>query len=370
MPLVSNQDVGVKEQKPKVMLTQILIVPDFVEKYLDIDTRLRLRKTCKTIREIINEKLLHIDGLNYNFIGNCIDISTNEDFKVLYKIIEGGLRVRYWDREKVINTNNDEEKVEIIQQDLMSILCNEKLRIDTLRIESNLTTSFNKKPPIGMRALRNTFIQVPNKRNVRNLEYFVYEVNEAFIVTLNTIDPVHLKFLYLSMQFLNYSPGFWEDLNNLEQWKLLKSLIVRCPQLTVSDITRFFTHFENAHLKIRSFYGLLDFTLIHNSVMELKNKLLQNFNLKQLKIRVDMEIRDSDFENIKASLQQYNTNNTPYPFWFSIPYPDSDKKLELLVETKMIWFKGPCYVEGEEDTEEEEVEDEMLPLIPLNFNDF
>ena len=56
---------------------------------------------------------------------------------------------------------------------------------------------------------------------------------------------------------------------------------------------------------------------------------------------------DIVFKRIKASLQQYKINNDPYPCRACIPYPDSDKKFKMLVTKKMIWFKGPCYVEGD-----------------------
>ena len=68
---------------------------------------------------------------------------------------------------------------------------------------------------------------------------------------------------------------------------------------------------------------------------------------------MDWEIQNSDFEEINASLQQYNTNNAPYPCWITIPYPDSEKKLKMLVKRKMIWFKGPSYVEEEGSGDEE-----------------
>ncbi|EFP10414.1 hypothetical protein CRE_22927 [Caenorhabditis remanei] len=58
------------KEKPQVTLVQVLNVPDFVEQYLDIDTRLCLRKTCTTIRKIVNEKRLHIGCLNREIFWN------------------------------------------------------------------------------------------------------------------------------------------------------------------------------------------------------------------------------------------------------------------------------------------------------------
>ena len=70
---------------------------------------------------------------------------------------------------------------------------------------------------------------------------------------------------------------------------------------------------------------------------------------------------DSEFEDIKASLQKYNTNNNWWPCWVNIPYPASDKKLQLRVKNDVILFKGPCYAKEEGTDEEEDDENEMLP---------
>ncbi|KAF1763128.1 hypothetical protein GCK72_011394 [Caenorhabditis remanei] len=363
MSLVSNQDVVVKEEKPEVTLAQILNVPDFVENYLDIDTRLRLRKTCFNIRKIINEKLLNIDRLTYKFEAKFTEISTNGDF-------EGGLRVKYWDKEKVINTDDEEDQAEIIQRHFMSIFGHEKLRIDTLRIEDRSVGWFMKESRIGKRALRRTFNELFNKLKVRNLEYYTVVIDSFLVVLLRTIDPDHLKFLEIDIHtLLENKEMFYGHLYDLEEWKRLKSLKFD-GLLKFSEIISDYTHFENAYLVIyesqdNDEYCLSDLPL-HTFVMELKDKLLQNPNLKQLKFLMNWDIQDSDVEDIKASLQQYNTDNAPFPCWISIPYPDSDKKLEMLVnkqfisENLIIWFKGPCYVKGEweEDSSDEDDEDD------------
>ncbi|KAF1763131.1 hypothetical protein GCK72_011397 [Caenorhabditis remanei] len=369
MPLVFNQDVVVEEEKPKVTLTQILNVPDFVENHLDIDTRLCLRATCTTIRKIINEKLLDIDCLIYKCNQNIIEISTNRDFKISYKIIGGGLRVKYWDKEKVINTDDEVDQIEIIQRDFMSIFGQGKMKIETLRIEDRPGNGFFRHSEIGKRALLRTFNELFNKLKVRNLEYSADDWDFALVVALRTIDPEHLKILQIDIESLEDDIYYIDrSLFHLEEWK-------RC-LCYASDVP------------------------VHAVVMKLKDQILLNPTLKQMKIRMNWKITDRDFEYIKASLQQYNTDNAPFPCWVSIPYPDSEKKLELLVEKKMIWFKGPCYVEGEEeedeedssdeeerdeeeDDEEDEVgedaeegdeeeeldEDEILPLNALNLND-
>ncbi|KAF1763129.1 hypothetical protein GCK72_011395 [Caenorhabditis remanei] len=366
MSLVSNQDVVVKEEKPEVTLAQILNVPDFVENYLDIDTRLRLRKTCFNIRKIINEKLLNIDCLTYKFEGRFTEISTNGDFKVSYEIIEGGLRVKYWDKEKVINTDDEEDQAEIIQRHFMSIFGHEKLRIDTLRIEDRSGS----RSRIGKRTLRRTLNELFNKLKIRNLEYYTVVIDSFLVVLLRTIDPEHLKFLQIDMHtLLENKEMFYGDLYDLEEWKRLKSLNFD-GMLKFSEIISDFTHFENAYLVIYGSqwydrYNLSDLPL-HTFVMELKDKLLQNPNLKQHQLKIRMHREDSDIEDIKASLQQYNTDNAPFPCWISIPYPDSDKKLEMLVDKEfisnnlIIWFKGPCYVKGEweEDSSDEEDKDD------------
>ncbi|KAF1763133.1 hypothetical protein GCK72_011399 [Caenorhabditis remanei] len=314
MSLVFNLDVVVEDENPEVTLAQILNVPDFVEKYLDIDTKLCLRATCTIIREIINKKQLYIDCLNYKCNGKIIEISTNRGFNVSYEIIKKGLIVKYWNKEKVINTNNDEENVERIQRDLMSILCSEKLRIDTFGIEDNVTTEYHHEPHIGMIVLKNTLNQVPNKLKIKSLEYFVEELDEVLLETLKTIDPENLEFLKLRVTpFMYNCTPIWRDVYNLEQWKRLKTIDVRFPQLKVPHITRFFTHVENVHLKTDYFNGFIDCGPVHHFVMELIDKLLENSTLKQLKIRVDEAMSDTDFEDINESLQQYNTSNVPYP---------------------------------------------------------
>ncbi|EFP10424.1 hypothetical protein CRE_22933 [Caenorhabditis remanei] len=358
---IDNGEFQLKKEVKEVTLAHVLNIPEFDGRYLNIDARLRLRKTCKTIREALSEKSLNIDNFFYRSNRTDIGISTNDNFYVIYKIIEGGLSVMNEDSEKFFNMN-EEEQIEMIQLDLTSILGHEKLRIDSFIIEHSRRTE---ELPIGMKALQNTFDQVPNKLKVRNLEYVVEENREVFLDTLKTMDPKHLKSLKLWIKLGpdNWVPR-WDELNNVEQWKHLKSLYVDYWGLDVLDVIRFFTHLENAHLKIESFYDCLEGIPLHDLLMRFKDKLLQNHNLKQFKVRAERQIRNSHFEIVNATFQQYNTNNTPYPCWISFPYPDSDKKLEMLVERKMIWFKGPCYVEGEweeeidHDDDEEEDEDE------------
>ncbi|KAF1763147.1 hypothetical protein GCK72_011413 [Caenorhabditis remanei] len=331
-------------------LAQVVNVPNFVEKYVDLDTRLRLRKTSPTIREIINGKMLEIDWLHFKCNGLFFEISTSEDFKVTYEIVEGGLQVTNGDSEKFFSARREEEQIKIIQRDLMSILCSEKLRINTLRIrnDDSSTSDDDVKPTTAMTILRNTLNQVPKKLKISKLEFWVDELDDVFIETLKNIDSEHLESLDLLFGYFhsNLTP-VWNDLHNLEEWKRLKSIVAGHTKFVVSETIRLYSHVQNARFAIEHFDYTSDNMSIHNSIMELKDKLLQNPNLKQFKMKSLYAMSDSDFENLKASLQQFNTSNTPYPCWITIPYPDSDKKLELLVEKKMIWFKGPCYVEGE-----------------------
>ncbi|KAF1763151.1 hypothetical protein GCK72_011417 [Caenorhabditis remanei] len=346
---IDKLEFQIKEDVQKVTLAQILNVPNFVENYLDIRTRLRLRKTCKTIREILNEKPLYKDCVNYKYNDLVIEISTDGGFKISYQLIKEGLRVRYWNKEKVINATIG-EMVEIIQRDLMSILCSQKLKIDTFEIKGDSYTSG--KHPIGELALRFTFNQLPNKLKICNLEYSIEKKDGLLIALLKRIDPEHLKCLTLTNSFSDNIS--FKDLYNLEQWKGLKSLKVYNWKLTELDDLRFFTHVENAHLEIGIYQWY--FPPLQNILMELKDKLLENPNLKQFKIEARYGVDARHVKEIRSIFQQYNTNNAQYPCWVSIPYPDSDKKLQLLVKKKMIWFKGPCYVKGEweEDSDEEE----------------
>ena len=133
-----------------------------------------------------------------------------------YGIIEGGLRVTNGDKRKFINAEHEEDQIKIIQRDLMTILCSEKLRIDTLDIDDR-TTVFEKEPPIGMIVLQNTLNQMLNKRKVRNLDFSARSLDEVFIETLKNIEPEHLKFLQLSCT------SVWKELYNLEQWRRLKT---------------------------------------------------------------------------------------------------------------------------------------------------
>ncbi|EFP10400.1 hypothetical protein CRE_22966 [Caenorhabditis remanei] len=355
---IDNEEFGLKKME-EITLAQVLNVPDFGARYLDIDTRLRLRKTCTTIREIINQKPLHIDCLHYECEGENIEISTNEGFKVTYKINEEGLKVTSRDRVKSINAESEEKKIKLIQQDLMSILCSEKLRINTLRIESD---QMSLGPRIGMKALRNTLNQIPNKLKINNLEYFVLESRDVVLkAALKKIDPEHLRFLQRKNESF-----YWASILNIytaasiKEWKRLKSLKISCPKLLIPDIINSYTHFEYAHLEICRFYGRSDI-MLSKYIIVLIDKLLQNPNLKQLKICAENEMGAVEFQDINGILQQYN-NNAPYSCWISIPYPDSDKKLEMLVEKNMIWFKGPCYVKGELEEERSDEEDDMPPI--------
>ncbi|KAF1763154.1 hypothetical protein GCK72_011420 [Caenorhabditis remanei] len=261
-----------KGEQPKVTLAQILNVPDFVEKYLDIDSRLRLRKTCKTIRKILDEKPLHIDRLNYKCNGKFIEISTDGGFRVFYEIIEIGVKVTNGNKKKLIRKRFKKKQIKIIQRDLLSILGNGKLRIDSFRIEnSEISGLYDEKPPIGMRVLQNTVNRLTSKLNVKKMVYLVYVVDKALVEMVKVMNPEHFQSLQFSFERYLYNCTLdWKDLYNLEQWKQLKSLNIFYPFLAVSDIVNSYTHFENAHLKIRSFYDFFDENSIWDKFMQIK----------------------------------------------------------------------------------------------------
>ena len=176
--------------------------------------------------------------------------------------------MKYWDKEKVINTDDEVDQIEIIQRDFMSIFGQGKMKIETLRIEDRPGNGFFRHSEIGKRALLRTFNELFNKLKVRNLEYSADDWDFALVVALRTIDPEQLKFLKLEIKFMdNLFTTVWKDLPNLEQWKRLKTFDVRVPQVSVSDIISFNAHVENTFLTIDDFNKFVT----NDGVIQLKN---------------------------------------------------------------------------------------------------
>ncbi|EFP10402.1 hypothetical protein CRE_22937 [Caenorhabditis remanei] len=337
---IDNGSFDLRE-KVKTLEEVIGVMKEQILKYVDVKTRLTLRRTCRSIRATVDTCSQNIQKLKYFYGDDFIELFV-DDFSVRYEFIKGGILVRHEENLKLVRVTDDEEKLEMMRMELMTILGNEKLRIATWRIEE-------KDPELqtlGMRVLRHILDQLPpQKLKVTRLEYILLDLSEDFTKTLESLDSAYLESLFLShdpnhRDCVNFDDAIYD----LEQWKQLKTLEMDHHLSDMRELTRSWTHFERARV---NFEICVDsetrmWESVHDEVMELKEVLLKHPALNQYQI-LFKNMRPADFNKLNETL---GTNG---PAWTTFKDPGSDKNvLKMLVTEKMIWFKGPCYAEEEE----------------------
>lgn len=230
---------------------------------------------------------------------------------------------------------------------------NWKQTIEKLTIVVN--TSYNQ-----MKPLTSVLKSLELKPKVQKLLIYDVGLYGAFDI-LQYLNPMEIRDLTIYL-----IDGEWQDrldaatvkvvhenVFELAQWKNLKSFAYQ-GSLYCDDIPKHFSHFNYAH-----FY--VDTVPTCAQVMLLKENLLKNENLDEIQIKVDLneDIRN-EFRSRLTPTSAFETSNL-YKAKHTPPAPGK-KTLSVYFGTRLIWFKGPMYVEKEKIYrtygEREDIEDQ------------
>ncbi|EGT55071.1 hypothetical protein CAEBREN_25667 [Caenorhabditis brenneri] len=323
---------------------QKLTGAEFTTKTQHYNFRMSLRKTCHLFRHLVDIDKLSIDTLTINLCLRYIKITINESLGICYTKSKSKNCCK-------IEYNNSSRDVEssftkAAFRDLAIILSNPRWEIEVLSVHENIYGDLPLKTNLAFRHFMNSLENKPKVEclgvSSHSSDTLLYSIlrnlNETFIKTIE-IDPLD------QLQFEKY------EIFELPQWKNATSIFTL--HLTLSpDKWHHFLDFNKCVTCFRSADGLTS-----DQFLVWKNKLLQNPQLDQAKIRIgfrtglDLTIINELNESLGIQGVGYNETN---PVWAEINYPGSQKKLSICVAKNLIWFKGPEYEELEVTNEEDE----------------
>ncbi|EFP10451.1 hypothetical protein CRE_22924 [Caenorhabditis remanei] len=332
------------KQKKEVTLERILKLPNFVPKYVNVETRLRLRKTSFGIRDFLDNETYNIDKLTYEYGSDYIKISGDEEFAVKYENIDGGILMRNNGNLQLIQEKSEDKKIGIVQSDLMAILRNEKLRIQILKLQKKLTSD-NGNYEFGEDVLKHAFSQLLQQLKVRKL----ISGTDEIVLVMAKMDPSYLQSLRLTD--VHTTNSFKETIYGLPQWKNLKIVHINNDLSSVRDIIENWTHFRVARLKFDCLRVILKNKFVHDGVIELIKKLRGSPNLRQYRIQLH-RISVAEYNKILETLRTGIFTNKKSNLG-NFEYPRSSGTVEMVVTRKSIWFEEQS-VSGDWSEEEDE----------------
>lgn len=329
--------------------------------FVDVKTRLVLRRTCRSIRATCDSFSQYIKKLGYFYGDNFIEISTDNGFYVRYEFVNGGVLVRHEDNLNLVRARDENEKFEVIRTELMTIIRKERLRIRKLKIIENHGEKQNDLiPTFGMRVLRHTFDLLTNQSmRISKLKYVVLSLDENLIKVLEKMDPNHLESLLLSHDQENpYYTEVDEDIYKLEQWKKLKMV---CMNHASSDMQDFIKNWIHLKMICLEFETLRDNT--YDDLLKLKETLLQKSDFIFVQLILGNFTR-AGVKRLKKTLKQQGKVRDGL-IYFDCLFPNKELSVELNYDSIKFW--GPEYSdesakvfdssEDEGESEEEETND-------------
>ncbi|CAL2035333.1 unnamed protein product [Caenorhabditis brenneri] len=356
----------IEEKEFSLKKLQILdMPPHFLEnvvKELDVESRAIVRKTCRTLRAFVDHIPLRLEYLAIVFGRSSRDLTRTyiklhfADIVVSYYEQEEGCLVtknrqgefRFDGRERFVNG----DVKQLVLDDLKSIFLNPKLEIEGLAITKTKAYRFD--------PYFTEFIQMlsslEHKVHVERFSWSVYYNTDELVEILSAMKPSTLKSFESHSLYMVHDPNIPnlclelnKQLFNLPQWKGAKELNCTCkmnPRYYV-----YLAQFNQVYLtRIMHTYGQ---KMTVKIIMALKNKLLENEDFVEMKIREKPST--IPVKGLKRTLLPFQSPTNPR--WAQFDYTNSDKKLLLRVYSDHIWFKGPCY-ESDEDESEDDSEDE------------
>ncbi|CAL2035337.1 unnamed protein product [Caenorhabditis brenneri] len=341
-----------------------------VVSYLDVASRMSLRKTCHLFRHLVDIEKLRINTLDIGLSLRYIKITINESLKICYtkSKSENCCKIEYNDSSRDVKSSFTKAAF----RDLAIILSNPRWEIRDLSVHQN----WHDAPNVNNNLPFNTILAFPrfmnsleNKPKVEYLEVSSPSLDTLLYSILRNLDETFIKIIKIDP--MDLLPFRKYEIFELPQWKNATSIFT----LHLTLIPDKWHHFLDFNISVTCFWYTDGLTL--DQFLVWKDKLLQNPQLNQARIRIgsrtglDLTIINELNESLGIQGAGYNETN---PVWAEINYPGSQKKLSICVAKNLIWFKGPEYEEpevtNEEDEEIEYEEDSSDTIITLSTSTF
>ncbi|CAL2035657.1 unnamed protein product [Caenorhabditis brenneri] len=272
-----------------------------VIEHSDWRARATLRKTCKSLRKLVDNTRFRIKNFVIDGTNGGAELKIN-DHVAIYQVYRPSA------------------------DDFKTILMNPKLEIENFVMLELIDPNDR---------FGRSILEAVTSNRLLHVESFTWDglsPTDELIRVVRTLKPEILKSIYVQYAPLD-SLG---ELSQTPQWmnaNKFESGDCDFPEGSFIHLA----HFEKAIVENAFF----DFLLPFEEVMELKDRLLLNPKLDQLKINLH-----GDHDNrLKRAFRRLNRANG----WASFNYPDSNLKLFLRVTSVYVWFRGPCYVEDGDD---------------------
>ncbi|EFP10476.1 hypothetical protein CRE_22923 [Caenorhabditis remanei] len=349
------EEVEEPVQKLEPTLETILQIlgPKVVAQHMDVRSRLVFRKTNKTNRVLMDNSQHYINQLSLQLQENVfLEISTDDGFSVMNQFVDEGFVRDHNDVMKLVQTQSRQESFQILVADLKTIFVNPKLVIGTLRLEDcsqNRRTVARYAWSAIDKLLQVETLDFNSLKNPRDLKKIIGFMDPSTLRALKVAHPEDR--LSNSPEFDKLDFVFKDGLYETPQWKALKKLKIDRVQEYMNVICDHWSHLDylNIGMSIKGMGHGRRYENMHDEVIELRDKLLENPNLNQYKIRLYPMPRAFE-EEIMRTIRTHNTRLMD-PKYAYFEYPNHPGKyLYMRVEDSIIWFQGPKFVE---DVEEE-----------------
>ncbi|EGT31199.1 hypothetical protein CAEBREN_16861 [Caenorhabditis brenneri] len=284
---------------------------------LDLKTRLSLRNTSKALRSLIDNGNYKMVSLKIAIEEERIAIKDDQDYQCVfrkqgdkcaiydngdYKLVKGA----FWKRaEKALK---------------LFLGVNNNMNIENLVLR---TPEFFE-PKL-------TFVDVLGRLNKKlKVNSLYFDTPHLHIMShiaelLNCLDPHEIEKLSTPC----YLPGFFANqIFGTEHWKNLKAFTC-FSEAYYENLGDTFGHLNYAHFRPLGFPTIAQ-------LIQLKEKLLQNRNLKLMKLSHGLERKE--INELRTHFEQISDSKTPFHV---VPATDQ-KTLSVFIDSSVVAFKGPC----------------------------
>lgn len=313
---------------------------------MDVPSRCVFRKTCHVFRDLADTTRVRIAHLDLYVGGSSFNLRADDQRWAKYKTL---------DERRIVMTTYAESRnwerffegnfMQNALADLRTILRNPNLEVGKMTLYDGRAN--NLRPLLDMIQEHQTQIEAISLES-RYAGYTLAEVLPS--INPNTLKTIEAYGMPMGpMQPLN------ENVYQMPQWTNAKRLVGKHLKIPSNRFVQL-AHFDTVYV------SLMDAEPRVEDVMALKDALLANKQLNQIKLHVTLPWVDGFVASMLTELLPFKRSATS--LWAEFAYPeDPETKLMLCVTEQDIWFNGPEFVE--EEFFEDDVYDNRLALFVL-----
>lgn len=298
-----------------------------VVKELDWINRMKLRKTCKTLRRLVDEHPHRVEKFYVWYGRRDVQFEINDDLKVKYWSWDKGDLCRVYAIGSEEKKDIQGEKEKLMENDLKTFFINPNLEIGELRF-------YHLSNQVQSGDLFEFLSNMNHQVHVERLNYQRYFDPEFITKLLKCFKPGVLHTIEPHPQAssdLVLGRGVFE----LEQWKKAKVFMSICVVPTKDFIH--FAHF-NRVIVVTPAYKMAGKT-----ILAIKDKLLENPDFGSMMIKTPRYW--DQVGKMRKALLPFTVDDE----WAHFQYPGSDKKLLIRVYYNLVWFKMSSYEPDRQD---------------------